>query len=710
MKYRKYFIWLLFTVLVTSGFGQRLRYKDLFPVIQKSDDEVAIMTLKAFLMEEPEHPNANFLLGKYYLKKFRGSDKLTQFPLAIAAAEQSQLRWITSALLIDEREIRRNNEYYLNSGGEEMEFPEVKALIDSAHQETELFLDNGPAIYKSFINAIRHYDRSVKIYAQIAEQFKSQDELILLYDASIESRLDSLSLHFDSTMYYLNRYFQLESEYDMGYQQRYFLQPLSVFKLQGLVSSVNFLADEIKIWNYKSWVDQIKDIHKNELQVIRQKLIENDILISSELQKDNPKTSLLDKESVFRMSKFDFGSLPMVLLQYKDYLLDLRKSTNNAVYYDTASNILPHSRFVVFSELMNKTMKADTLLTKVEAKMEKSDVEKHREFIENRYGGEEGLKNFLIQENERLEYNFESYVRSLQKALVDNMTDQVPDSGMVVLYRGSKYPAFESHFSWENMEINTPITLIRKETADGAIFYAGLRKISSSNSIAYVIRSTNGRIEWINEYEIPLDSLENETINIPGAVAVSREGVTLVIYSKDNRNGQAINTFIALNNSGDQKLYRSFSEINMFPRELLYEESNNRYLMIFNGQLNEEVRTNSSILAMDQSGYIQWTKPIEMEGNYIKLVTLNSGYVYLANATRYNEKSLEHPSVLALKIDGNGNGIKDLVVESGEDFEVSQVTKTLQNINILGDVHSDSIEETRHLILDPFLNIIYFNQ
>ena len=148
-------LFLLAMLLFLSGslFGQK--YKDLFPRIVAADDENAFELLNAYLESELDHPNANIRLAIIYVKRYKAIDVLREQEKALALAKQARSYLTKSKILVTEREVKRNDEFYTGifEPGLTPDFAQVANYIDTESLAAIDFVNKVPAIYQSFTNS-----------------------------------------------------------------------------------------------------------------------------------------------------------------------------------------------------------------------------------------------------------------------------------------------------------------------------------------------------------------------------------------------------------------------------------------------------------------------------------------------------------------------------------------------------------------------------
>jgi 3'-phosphoadenosine 5'-phosphosulfate sulfotransferase len=78
------FLIFMLTLLLSAAHAQKVRYKDLFPRFAGMTTPELRNALKEYLVEDLEHPNANFRLALVYEQNYKTADPLTQHASALA--------------------------------------------------------------------------------------------------------------------------------------------------------------------------------------------------------------------------------------------------------------------------------------------------------------------------------------------------------------------------------------------------------------------------------------------------------------------------------------------------------------------------------------------------------------------------------------------------------------------------------------------------
>lgn len=108
---------LLITILCSSfvfnSYSQRVRYKNIFPLLQSKDYISAEPLLLQFLQENDDEANAYFYLGEIINSKL---DTVEIFPSTEKYDSMANLAidsYKKAISLVDDRELRKNDDYYM---------------------------------------------------------------------------------------------------------------------------------------------------------------------------------------------------------------------------------------------------------------------------------------------------------------------------------------------------------------------------------------------------------------------------------------------------------------------------------------------------------------------------------------------------------------------------------------------------------------------
>ncbi|HTH55528.1 MAG TPA: hypothetical protein VL728_05740 [Cyclobacteriaceae bacterium] len=706
------YTYLLLLLLAASALhAQRMKYKELFPLMSSMSDNEIKHSLKEFLAEELDHPNANFKLALMYEKSYRTTDGLTNYDYVMANAAQAKLRFVKAKQLVDEREVNRNNEYYAPTfkmvdakGKPEVPFAVVATKIKNGYDSADLFISRMPAIYKAFTKSVNFYDKSVKNFSEINSRFSSLDDLYLYFDSDLDQQLETLKTSYDSTRFYLDQYLSLIKAYPIWHhKQQYTVKPIITYRMDGLVTTLNFLTDKIEIWDYSSWVEFIrKSVHtsisslRNNLNLAEEKL-DNSL---AEIEKSGATKApvKLDKQLVFNLNNFDKQSLALALLEYKAFkqgwLGQLKSFNPDTAFSDRNAE--------AYGSVIYANRNADTLAREITARTTKEKIGKHKEFFSKYYGSNEGVKGYVTQEKETLDRTFKDYSAKLRSEVIGLATHEpAAAGGKPVRFGKWNIPTQTTAFSRELLNKGETITLFSKASPDGSTFLSGVYKIDKKVKFfaAFLARiGPDGKPSWMKSFEYKKDSLSKipDVNNLLAAVELTREGCAALVRTSDTLQTYQVNTFIYFNDKGEEKIKHKLKE-NGYPRKLNYVEKTNSFVLALKGleaKNNFESSEGLVLLSLNALGDLQWSRTIEVAGSFTDLINLTDGNLLVGNFMILKDASgREYRTQISVKesnpfvavISDKGDVSKIQPIQTSKSIFVSKAVKVGDmSINLLG--------------------------
>ena len=384
---------IIFTTIIMFGamslFAQK--YKDIFPQIISANSENSFEILNSYLQNNLDHPNANLRVALIYADRYKSTDALREYEKAIALAEQAKIKLFKARLVLTEKEVKKNEEYYFglsNVSGAPV-YSELTNLIISEEQQVAEFLQKAPVIFSQFISSVEKYDQAVKTFAGIVGSYASLKELYLLYDDSLKQQLTTLKGDYDSTKVYFDNYLKSRNEYKLNaISQTYSENTINVYRLDGLVTQINFLQPKIALWNYSSWVDSVNLVISETIDGLRKDLYDNEKKLRigvEEASKTNKPDSFnvihADKALVFNLLKYDYKNAIVPLLHYyefkQQFIIDQKRQT----YFDTAS-ISTDRRLAYYSDMMYDSKLGDSIITQFESRFSPQQLLRHKVFVD----------------------------------------------------------------------------------------------------------------------------------------------------------------------------------------------------------------------------------------------------------------------------------------------------------------------------------------
>ena len=703
---RAWFLLFALCFLAMPVMSQEYKYKDLVLLLQNASPHEQIAMLWDHLTHEPGQVNADFRLAKLHYDLFRQADPIIEYESAMAHAHEASERLFRAKIVITESEVRRNNEYYSpffkdvdSRGRPYVEFPVVQQKMQVAYDSVMQFKSTMPAIYKAFTRSVNQYGTAVRIFSKINDQYRTFEDILLLFDKNMEAEFKMIKTAYDSSVHYFDQYIALTREYPLNnYNQRYAVKPIVVYHLDGLTTGLNFLSPQVDLWNYSAWVDDFYKVYNQEIVPLRNKLDQNENIIARNLADLTSSTTPLgefhqvEKDLVFNLNKFDKNSLALGLLRYKAFKQQWI-SRSKLIGSDTTIE----RKLNLYSSLIHQNRKADSLHSAIANLINPLSLQKHRDFLSKNYSGEQGLGKFVADERALVTSSFTQYRDTLRENLIAYLDLNEP--GNRTLKLGSfNIPLVTEVRPVSELDVSAPVTLRRTRNPDGSFYLAGIHKMNKKvqNVMVFVARmNPDGKTGWVKEYNLPPDSLSVAFTNRLGDIVATQEGCAAIITSVDTVSGRIANTFVFINEQGKETIHKVTEQ--KMARQLLYQERSNSFIMLFKGDEEDQNYQREEVLSLvsiNILGDLLWRRDISLSGTLQDVVPVRDGYVLVGNYTSIKNTSgrefktkvaLRQANPYLMKLGLGGNVVNILPVTTDKSICVGSVIKVNdESINLLG--------------------------
>ncbi|MDN4164536.1 hypothetical protein QWY31_03430 [Cytophagales bacterium LB-30] len=731
---RKILVGLCLLLLCVHGvFGQKVRYKDLVPTLEVSDQADGFEMLKAYIINDLDNPNANLRLALIYQDRYRSADPLTEYDKVMANAEQAKNRFLKAKLLIDEREIRKNEEYYLSiastvdaKGKTAVNAPQILSDISQGYEQADQLLLKLPEIYQAFTASVAAYDKAIKLFAEINGQYASLDELYLLYDANLEQKLLALKEHFQTAVQHFDQYRSLLTAYPLeNHNQVYEIKPILTYRLEGLITQMNFLEDRLIFWDYARWVDQIMANESAEIKKLRADIQRNEEAMNEALKRAPgiPSTEFkavpLEKATVFNLKKYDYQSLVVALLEYKQFKQELVNRLQNKGYFDSAQTLEAARKYAFYSDIISHARIADSLLIKIRQRNTEEKIAKHPDYFAKNYGGSQGLTQFAQTERNENNRLFAETVGQLRTSILQELGAQQSAETKAIKYKAFQMPLQLSEQAVDSLQAGQMLTTQVKKSPDGSTYVAGVFMPDKKTNLrtTYLARvGADGKLLWLKEFNPAIDSLGNQGNTQPGGIELTKEGCLVLLFSESIDRSSKKNTLLYLSDKAEEKFVKTL-DTKAYPRQVSFKESNASFILTFKGETEKQdpfIRENLFFMNINAIGDILWTREMEYAGTFESVINLQDGYLFVGNYSQMNDLSGRLQRTKAnegqtnawlMRIDNKGDRKGLLLIANPVAYAITEVVKVNDaNINLLGyqgpweQVQGRKIEESDELV------------
>ena len=404
----KLFQFIFLSLVVISAYGQKVKYKDIFALLNTKRYEEAEPFLKRYLKETSDNPNAFMYMGVIFQEKSAKDDVLKQTKSAVANMDSAIFFYDKAYKSITEKEIKRNSEFYqaynrrdLRTGEFGVKLSDIQFDLEKRMERLRERIDRVKMVKHYFTLADTLYRRTNALFRKIKLEHPQEQSLYLQADESTLESLSALAVRFDSCVKVFENYRSSSTTIGRtGYDQALSLNEIHNYAADG-ETGANFFLDEVEVWNYKKFAEKVKaGIQKDiipmrellvsydaEINKLREKLSKDSVSVKSDL------TKLIDQLLLEKLKKYDPDPLPMDIftlkisdLEYRSTLIEHRNHRDSADFLFRKKLL---QRELIY---LNKLDSAADKLTPAEIDHKSADYE---HFITNAYSNTVVLKSYV---------------------------------------------------------------------------------------------------------------------------------------------------------------------------------------------------------------------------------------------------------------------------------------------------------------------------
>ena len=400
-------------LLVSAVKAQKIKYKDLFPLLKAENYDDADPFLRKFLAQEPDHPDANYRMAKmlaYYLKHI---DILKEHDKVPSLVDSALFYLDRAAGLLTEKYVKKHDDDYyagfrrrnLRTGKFEVKYSDVSLDIEETRKTVEDVKKGVAAFVENLSKARTNYVTCQQKYLELA---KKNDNLVYFYFTATPDDLAvlrNMAVKYDSTKIWINEANQALNEIPGNKLQiQYEEKPINKFPEDGR-SAGNFFAEKITLWQYGDWAKKMLDKIGKEIYPLKKRMIEYCARLD-ELALATARDTVDARSDIFQLATANIAkeldeyvpeSLPAAIFDYRLGEINYRSTVNywHTQIKDTSDVGLKLS---VLADLQTQLANMEKLVEKLKNSNTESQRALFTDFIQARFGGPDSLGAFVERE------------------------------------------------------------------------------------------------------------------------------------------------------------------------------------------------------------------------------------------------------------------------------------------------------------------------
>ncbi len=380
---KKIILFLLLGTIVTQLFAQKIKYKDLFPLLEAKSYEQGEPQLRTFLSNEKnaEEPNANLQFGFLLDKYFQEGDILENRDEVFAYGD-SAIQYLNKAIeLIDEKELRKNDQYYqsfyrrdLRTGEFGIKVSDVHLDIEKRVEAIELRKTNADKFGQILESIVETEKSLLSAFNNLVESHDSYNDYLLRVAVDDLSNLTTLTDFQDKIEENSQEVSEIAKTLGLGgqYKELAYIPVTDFAKLDPVFNK----AGKMQIHNVKQWTSEARTLISGEVATLKRRIqVLNDKLAVSKQELEEGVFSSfpprLSPQMIDLAEKYDANNAPIRLLGARiseNIIISLTNAEVNEDWQDS-TQIAYHvvTCDSILSEIQNVKDAVDGLASDIEA-------------------------------------------------------------------------------------------------------------------------------------------------------------------------------------------------------------------------------------------------------------------------------------------------------------------------------------------------------
>jgi len=615
----KFFIaFLSVTCLFASPlFGQKIKYKDLYVLLNAKKYDQAEPFLKRFLSDpkNADHPNANLQMGFTYEERSKKNDILDETDLLKENIDSALIFYNKSYSLITEKEVKKREEYYqaynrrdLRTGKFGVKLSDVQLDIETRIKKVTTTLNNAGALKKYFLKTQSFYSQSDSIVALFSERFNTYNELLLISGDAEITQLGQIGSLFDSTRANFNKYKKVLNRIEKpGYNQEIQLNTMDDFKTDP-IQKPDWKNDLVEVWDLNKWSAQTFNIIQEEIVPLKQNIKAYDIelnnlrdkMLADSTSLTEELNSLVERMITQDLLKFDNNPLPLNIFNLKvkelEYISESIRVTKEGLLDSTD---------IFFQISLSKDMRilastGDLLANSMVTLNFNQEAAKFSNFILDNYGGAGGAQRYVSGKTLFFRKEKENWESRIQNWNEREAYVMFGEAMIPLVYTDPDSETSNPNYimKWVSDSVRKELVLsaglvIKQDTLDGYFIQAGRsRKVDSISIFNLTEIFTTNSDSW-------------KDIQVDGQFG--NDGSIFLVYSDSLPMDSVYKSSVVKIDPLSRVLWNKQFDLETKPALVMFNEQNNLviYYEPYGAESEAEIKlVTKSALVIDQEGNI----------------------------------------------------------------------------------------------------------
>ncbi len=253
---------ILFILLFIGAEAQKIKYKDLYPVLAAKNYDEGGPQLIQFLADEKnqDEPNANLQMGLWLESRFLSYDVVDDSSAVYRVGDSAVFYLEKAKTLITEKELKKKDEYYqaffrrdLRTGEFGIKVSDVHLDIEKKVEAIETRIADVKEMHRRVVKVEENQAAAMDAYKALVSQFSVYNNLLIGADDNAQASLSTIETNgrqgVENAKGVKELAVKLGSE---KYSGDPVLKEIAQYGVDGMNAS-NIRSGTIEIWNFESW-------------------------------------------------------------------------------------------------------------------------------------------------------------------------------------------------------------------------------------------------------------------------------------------------------------------------------------------------------------------------------------------------------------------------------------------------------------------------
>lgn len=248
-----------------SAHAQKIKYKDLFPLLKEKNYEEGGPKLIQFLSDpkNQEQANPNLQMALWLEHRLDGYDIISDSSSIYSAGDSAVYFFEKAKSLIDEKELKKRDEYYqsffrrdLRTGEFGIKVSDVHLDIEKKVESIEQRISNIKQMHLSVGRVEENQKLAMDVYRAIVTEFAAFNEMLIAADEQVQSKLVEMKSFGQQAIEHAEKVQDFAKKLGSDkYNSDAVLKSIDQYGVDGMTAN-DVRSGVIEIWNYEEWASR----------------------------------------------------------------------------------------------------------------------------------------------------------------------------------------------------------------------------------------------------------------------------------------------------------------------------------------------------------------------------------------------------------------------------------------------------------------------